>query len=129
MNELNKLMILKTISEEISVTQSMSLSHYVILKEVFKSKFVKALQSVLENRVKRYYFGEKIGPIYIVVGEEKDYLVIPEGDYCSCKLMNRVSPQEPCYHLIAYWIARALGLIDEVRTETSFYEVFMNEFK
>ncbi|HIQ23777.1 MAG TPA: metal-binding protein [Pyrodictium delaneyi] len=50
--------------------------------------------------------------LWIVLGRESDYVVIP-GTYCSCPHFTiRVVGQEieePCYHLVAVEIARRSG--------------------
>ena len=79
--------------------------------------------------MKKYIFHPGPGQLFVVVGEEKDYLVIPETGYCSCKAAAKGVSGAPCYHIIALEIADALGLIDELVTEYEFYNVFIKEWK
>ncbi len=103
----------------------------MLLKRIFGQRFLRALNAIFEKRVKAYIFKPDIGPFYVVVGEEKDYLVIPEADYCSCKAMSKRMgvKRAPCYHLIALELAKALNLVDKILTDYEFYDLFMSEFK
>jgi predicted nucleic acid-binding Zn finger protein len=54
--------------------------------------FMKCLDSVLqrllrplkENRVKKYTFKPSGRVVWVVVGKERDYLIMPDAEFCSC---------------------------------------------
>jgi predicted nucleic acid-binding Zn finger protein len=50
----------------------------------YGERFWRALKIVAEHRVKQYVFEPSLRTMWIVVGKEKDYLVLSDF-YCSCK--------------------------------------------
>ena len=119
------------IINKISQVKIIDLEDFVSLNKLLGNRFIKALEAIHQNRIKEYFFEGLIGPIFVVVGEEKDYLVIPEADYCSCRAttLGIKSKKLPCYHLIACKLSIILGLTERVEAEYEFYDKFMEEFK
>lgn len=78
--------------------------------EKYGKRFVRALRSVEENKVRRYHFSPSDTMTWIVKGRGRDYLVIPDI-YCTCRsfyqdvVISRESSM--CYHLLAQKIAES----------------------
>ncbi len=74
--------------------------------EIRESDNVEAENLVKDGRVKKYIFNDVV--LWVVVGKERDYLVLP-NIYCSCEdfYVRVVSRMEKkyCIHLIAQKIA------------------------
>ena len=82
------------------------------LYEIFGSRFTRAFETLKEKRVKKYVFKPSGKVVWIVVGKERDYLIMPEAEFCTCDdFYFRVLDREVhlCYHLIAQKMAKALG--------------------
>jgi predicted nucleic acid-binding Zn finger protein len=94
------------------------------LEEKCGSKFKQAEKLVNSMAVKRYVFTPSGRVVWIVVGREKEYFMIPRL-YCQCDnfYIRVVIKRETdlCYHLLAQSIAEKLG-----RYET--FEVSDNDF-
>jgi predicted nucleic acid-binding Zn finger protein len=102
------------------------------LYELFGQRFTKALGALKENRVKKYVFKPSGRTVWIVIGRERDYLIMPEAEFCMCDdFYFRVLDKEVhlCYHLIAQKIARNLGWYETIEENDKLYESLMNEWK
>ena len=107
-------------------------SHLTHLSEVFGQRFNKAWRALLDRKVKRYKFKPSGRVVWIVVGRERDYLIMPNADFCSCDdFYYRVMDGKAhlCYHLIAQKIAESLGWYDEIVESDELYEVLMREWR
>ncbi|MCS7145599.1 MAG: hypothetical protein RMJ28_03750 [Nitrososphaerota archaeon] len=83
------------------------------------------------GRVKRYVFKPSERVRWIVVGRERDYLILPEAPYCSCDdfYFRVIHGQKPrCYHLEALEIALRERLYEEIEEEDSWYDRLMREW-
>lgn len=70
--------------------------------------------------------------VWVVVGKEKDYQVIPSVNYCSCEdFYYRVLNGETalCYHIIAQKISEIAGKFEVITDVDELYEVFMEEWR
>ena len=79
------------------------------LYEIFGQRFTKAFEAVKENRVKKYSFKPSGRTVWIVVGRERDYLIMPDAEFCPCDdFYFRVLDKKVhvCYHLIAQKLAK-----------------------
>lgn len=102
------------------------------LERLFDKRFRKAYKTVLESRAKRYDFEPGSLTTSIVVGYSREYLIIPEVSYCSCKgLYPRTVKQATsvCYHVLAYKLAEALDTIDTVEMEIEHYDGIMADLR
>jgi len=102
------------------------------LYEVFGQRFVKAFEALRENRVKKYVFKPSGRIVWIVVGKERDYLLMPEAEFCTCDdFYFRVLDREVhlCYHLIAQKIANILKWYDAIEERDKLYDSLMKEWK
>lgn len=102
------------------------------LYEAFGQRFVKAFEALKENRVKKYIFKPSSKVVWIVVGKQRDYLLMPEAEFCSCDdFYFRVMDREVhlCYHLIAQKIASILKWYDPIEERDELYNSLMEEWK
>ena len=102
------------------------------LSEALGSRFTKAWETLKEERVKKYVFSPSGRIVWIVVGREQEYLVMPAAGFCSCDdFYFRVMDREVhlCYHLIAQKIADALGWFDKIEEDDETYGFLMEEWK
>jgi predicted nucleic acid-binding Zn finger protein len=102
------------------------------LYELFGSRFTKALDALKEGRVKKYTFKPSGRVVWIVVGRERDYLIMPEAEFCTCDdFYFRVLDKKVhmCYHLLTQKIAQNLCWFEIVDAEDDSYKMLMNEWK
>ena len=98
----------------------------------FGERFWKSLRLVAERRVKQYIFTPSKRTMWIVVGKEKDYLILSDF-YCSCKdfYLNSIIRQKSdfCYHLLGKILSKALNIYEHFEVQDSQFLKFMNEWK
>ena len=102
------------------------------LSKIFGKRFDNAYKALKEGRVKKYCFKPSGRIVWIVVGKERDYEVIPEVDFCMCDdFYFRVIDHEVylCYHLIAQKLADALGEYEEIEASDQIYGTLMEEWR
>ncbi|HEX68786.1 MAG TPA: hypothetical protein ENG10_00630 [Candidatus Bathyarchaeota archaeon] len=102
------------------------------LYSLFGKRFLKAWKAVREGQVKKYVFNPSKRVVWIVVGKNRDYLIFPAAEFCTCDdFYFRVMDHEIhlCYHLIAQKLAEALGWFDQIDESDELYETLMNEWK
>ena len=102
------------------------------LHKVFGKRFIKALEALRDNRVKKYVFKPSRKVVWIVVGKKRDYLLMPEAQFCSCDdFYFRVLDKEIhlCYHLIAQKIAEILKWFEKFEENDEIYESLMSEWR
>ena len=124
--------MLEQICEEAQILGEISKSHINQLSEAFGSRFIKAWNAVKEKRVKKYVFSPSKRIVWIVVGWEKEYQIMPAAGFCSCDdFYFRVMDRETniCYHLIAQKIAEALKEFDNIEEDDKLYQCLMQEWK
>lgn len=132
MSENSELKKLKIICNEAKKEGKLSGKNLNDLHTLFGQRFTNAFDALKNNRVKKYFFkpGSKI--VWIVIGRERDYLVIPEADFCTCDdFYFRVLDKKIhfCYHLIAQKIAHYLDWYDTIEENIDLYDSLMNEWK
>ena len=123
--------ILESICEE-AKNKEITEQQLTNLSEVFGLRFTKAWNTIQEERVKKYIFNPSGRVIWIVVGREREYQIIPVAGFCSCDdFYFRVMDRETniCYHLIAQKLADALTLYDKIEEEDRLFECLMDEWK
>lgn len=103
-----------------------------VLSTAFGQRFDKALEAVEGKRVKKYVFAPSNRVVWIVVGKERDYLIMPTVDFCTCddfyfRAMDRQI--HLCYHLIAQKLAEATEYYDMYEEDDELYDVLMKEWK
>jgi predicted nucleic acid-binding Zn finger protein len=124
--------LLEKVCEETKTTGKLTDNHMSQLSEALGSRFTKAWEAVQEERVKKYVFSPSGRIVWIVVGREREYQIMPAAAFCSCDdFYFRVMDREAniCYHLIAQKLAEALELSDKIEGEDRLYECLMGEWK
>jgi len=132
MNDTSEIDTLNAICREAKAEGKLSGKSLTELYELFGQRFTKALNALKENRVKKYVFKASGRTVWIVIGRERDYLIMPEAEFCMCDdFYFRVLDRKIhlCYHLIAQKIARNLGWYETLEENDKLYESLMNEWK
>jgi len=123
---------LNTICKQAKAEDKLSGKNLTDLYDLFGQRFTKALEALKENRVKKYVFKPSNRVVWIVVGRERDYLLMPEAEFCTCDdFYFRVLDRKIhlCYHLIAQKIARNLGWYNVIDENDELYQGLMTEWK
>jgi predicted nucleic acid-binding Zn finger protein len=124
--------LLEKICNETKNTGKLTDIQLAQLSEALGSRFIKAWEAVQEERVKKYIFTPSCRIVWIVVGRETEYQIMPAAAFCSCNdFYFRVMDKEAniCYHLIAQKLAEALELYDKIEEEDHLYDCLMEEWK
>jgi predicted nucleic acid-binding Zn finger protein len=132
MSDNSEIDALNTICREAKAEGKLSGKSLTELYDLFGQRFTKALGALKENRVKKYVFKPSGRTVWIVVGRERDYLIMPEAEFCMCDdFYFRVLDKKIhlCYHLIAQKIARNLSWYETIKEDDKLYETLMNEWK
>jgi predicted nucleic acid-binding Zn finger protein len=132
MNDNSEIDALNVICREAKAEGKLSGKSLTELYELFGQRFTKALGALKENRVKKYVFKPSGRTVWIVIGRERDYLIMPEAEFCMCDdFYFRVLDKKIhlCYHLIAQKIARNLAWYETIEESDKIYESLMNEWK
>ena len=132
MNEISEIDTLNAICREAKAANKLSGKNLTDLYELFGQRFTKALDALEENRVKKYVFKPSGRTVWIVIGRERDYLIMPEAEFCTCDdFYFRVLDKKIhlCYHLIAQKIARNLGWYETIEENDELHDTLMNEWK
>jgi predicted nucleic acid-binding Zn finger protein len=123
---------LNAICREAKTQGKLSGKNLTDLYELFGQRFTKSLEALRENRVKKYIFKPSGRIVWIVVGRERDYLLMPEAEFCTCDdFYYRVLDRKIhlCYHLIAQKIARNLGWYETIEETDDLHTSLMAEWK
>ncbi len=124
--------ILEKVCEEAKTKGEITGKQLTQLSEALGSRFTKAWETLKEERVKKYVFSPSGRIVWIVVGREREYQIMPAAGFCSCDdFYFRVMDREVhiCYHLIAQKIADALGWFDKIEEDDETYDFLMTEWK
>ncbi len=131
-NEKSEIETLNAICREAKTAGKLSGENLTDLYELFGQRFTKALDAVKEGRVKKYIFQPSNRVVWIVVGRERDYLIMPEAEFCTCDdFYFRVLDKKVhmCYHLLTQKIAQNLGWFEIFEEHDDCYGMLMNEWK
>ena len=123
---------LNSICREAKKEGKLSGKNLTRLYDLFGQRFTKALNTLKENRVKKYVFKPSGRIVWIVIGRERDYLLMPEAEFCMCddfyfRVLDRKIHM--CYHLIAQKIARNLSWFETLEETDELYNSLMSEWK
>jgi predicted nucleic acid-binding Zn finger protein len=132
MSENSETETLNAVCREAKSEGKLSGKNLTELYELFGQRFTKALEALKENRVKKYVFKPSGRIVWIVVGRERDYLLMPEAEFCTCDdFYFRVLDRKVhlCYHLIGQKIARNLGWFETIEETDELYTSLMEEWK
>lgn len=132
MNENSEDNLLNAVCKEAKKEKKLTGKNLTKLYETFGQRFTNAFQALKENRVKKYVFKPSGRIVWIVVGKERDYLLMPEAEFCTCDdFYFRVLDREVhlCYHLIAQKIANILKWYENIEERDELYDSLMKEWK
>ena len=132
MDEKSEIDILNDICKKAKTEGRLTGKNLTRLYEVFGQRFTRAFEALRENRVKKYVFKPSSKTVWIVVGRERDYLIMPEAEFCMCDdFYFRVLDRKVhlCYHLIAQKLAKNLDWFELVEERDELYDSLMNEWK
>ena len=132
MDENSEIDVLNSICKEAKVEGRLTGKNLTKLYETFGQRFTKAFEALKESRVKRYVFKPSGKTVWIVVGKERDYLIMPEAEFCPCDdFYFRVLDREVhlCYHLIAQKLAKNLEWYEAIEEHDEIYDSLMTEWK
>jgi len=132
MDEKSEIEVLNNICRKAKTEGKLTGKNLTALYDIFGQRFTKAFEALKENRVKKYIFKPGGRIVWIVVGRERDYLIMPEVDFCTCDdFYFRVLDRQVhmCYHLIAQKLAKNLDWYDTIEEHDELYDSLMNEWK
>ncbi len=124
--------VVQIVCKEAKADGKLSGKNLTELYETFGQRFTRAFEALKENRVKKYVFKPSGKTIWIVVGKERDYLIIPQAEFCTCDdFYFRVLDRQVhlCYHLIAQKIANALDWYETIEERDELHDSLMAEWK
>jgi predicted nucleic acid-binding Zn finger protein len=132
MDEKSEIDVLNSVCKKAKTEGKLTGKSLTSLYEIFGQRFTRAFEALKENRVKKYVFKPSGKTVWIVVGRERDYLIMPEAEFCMCDdFYFRVLDREVhlCYHLIAQKLAKNLDWYEPIEEHDELYESLMNEWK
>jgi predicted nucleic acid-binding Zn finger protein len=132
MDESSETEMLNVICKEAKAEGKLTGKNLTKLYEIFGQRFTRAFEALKENRVKKYAFKPSGKTVWIVVGKERDYLIMPEAEFCTCDdFYFRVLDRQVhlCYHLIAQKLGKNLGWYETIEDHDEIYESLMAEWK
>jgi predicted nucleic acid-binding Zn finger protein len=132
MDEKSEIDVLNSVCKKAKTEGKLTGKNLTSLYEIFGRRFTSAFEALKENRVKKYVFKPSGKTVWIVVGRERDYLIMPEAEFCTCDdFYFRVLDREVhlCYHLIAQKLAKNLDWYEAIEEHDELYESLMSEWK
>jgi len=132
MEEESEIDLLNIICKEAKAEGRLTGKNLTKLYEIFGQRFTKAFEALKEKRVKKYVFKPSRRTVWIVVGKERDYLIMPKAEFCSCDdFYFRVLDRKVhlCYHLIAQKIANTFEWFETIEERDELYDSLMDEWK
>lgn len=132
MDRNSEIHILTSTCKEAKTEGKLTGRNLTVLYETFGQRFTKAFEALKENRVKKYVFKPSGKTVWIVVGKERDYLIMPQAEFCTCDdFYFRVLDRQVhlCYHLIAQKIANVLDWYEPVKEHDELFESLMKEWE
>ncbi|MDH5376509.1 MAG: hypothetical protein OEW95_11975 [Candidatus Bathyarchaeota archaeon] len=132
MDKTSEIDTLNSICKEAKAQGKLTGKSLTKLYEIFGQRFINAFEALKEERVKKYVFKPSDRVVWIVVGKERDYLLMPEAEFCSCDdFYFRVLDREIhlCYHLIAQKIANILEWYETIEERDELYDSLMKEWR
>ena len=132
MNKASEINTLEDICKEAKAQGKVTGTHLTKLSTTFGPRFTRAWEALKERRIKKYIFKPSKRIVWIVVGKNRDYIIMPTAEFCSCndfyfRVMD--GTVHLCYHLIAQKMAEALGWYDLFEEEDTLFDSLMKEWK
>jgi predicted nucleic acid-binding Zn finger protein len=132
MDEKSEIDILNDVCKKAKADGKLTGKNLTKLYEIFGQRFTRAFEALKENRVKKYVFKPSGRTVWIVVGRERDYLIMAEAEFCTCDdFYFRVLDRKVhlCYHLIAQKLAKNLDWYELVEEHDELYDSLMSEWR
>jgi len=132
MDQKSEIELLHDICKKAKAEGKLTGKNLTTLYDIFGQRFTRAFETLKENRVKKYVFKPSGRTVWIVVGRERDYLIMPEADFCTCDdFYFRVLDRQVhmCYHLIAQKLAKNLDWYEAIEERDELHDSLMNEWK
>jgi predicted nucleic acid-binding Zn finger protein len=121
---------LETICRAVRKRGKITETHRNKLSLLFGQRLEKALATLEECRVKKYVFQPSGRTVWIVVGKEREYLVMPAAEYCSCDdFYFQFHQGHLCYHIIAQKLAEATSQYDLIEDDDKLFDILIKEWK
>ncbi len=123
---------LENVCFEVREVGHLKFSHLARLYRAFGQRLANALEALREKRVKKYVFKPSGRVLWVVVGREREYIVMPKAPFCSCEdFYFRVIDGEArlCYHVIAQRLAECLNWYETLEEEDENYEAVVGELR
>lgn len=124
--------LLRKLYDEVEETRELSNDRLESLSRAFDERLEKAYKTVKDSRVKKYVFQPSGRVVWIVVGRERDYQVMPLANFCTCDdFYFRVINHETglCYHVIAQKLAESLNVYEKIEESDELYAALMKEWR
>ena len=102
------------------------------MEGTFKKRFQQGLALVEQGKVRRFRFEPSGRNVWVVNGRKGEYQVVPESMFCTCDdYYFRVigHKRQLCYHLIAQYLAEALGQYGKFSSGDAEYADFTAKWK
>jgi len=129
---ITELSLLQKLCDAMRKKKKLTKDQFLLLSKIFGERFNNAYEALRDRRVKKYCFKPSGRTVWIVVGKERDYQVIPEVGFCACDdFYFRVINHETylCYHLLAQKLAEALGEYERIEASDQIYDKLMEEWR
>ncbi len=122
--------MLQGICKEVKAKEQLNDAHLNKLSSTFGQRSEKALEALGEHRVKKYVFQPSARIVWIVVGKEREYLVMPAVEYCTCDdFYFQFHQGHLCYHIIAQRLAEATKQFDLIEDDDQLFDILIKEWK
>jgi predicted nucleic acid-binding Zn finger protein len=122
--------VLENVCKEVHAEGRITKVHRNKLSPIFSQRLKKALEALEEHRVKKYVFQPSGRIVWIVVGKEREYLVMPAAEYCTCDdFYFQFHQGHLCYHIIAQKLAKATGRFDLIEDDDRLFDILIKEWK
>ncbi len=103
-----------------------------VLEGTFQKRFQQALALVEQGKVRQFRFEPSGRRVWVVNGRKGEYQVVPDSMFCTCDdYYFRVigHKRQLCYHLIAQFLAEAMGRFGRFSSEDGDYANFTAKWK
>lgn len=122
----------KKFVDQIQCDKKFSIEHLKYLIVEFDERFWRSLRNVATKNVKKYIFTPSNRTAWIVIGKNRDYLII-SNLFCPCddfyvKVVVQKS-SKICYHLLSKILAEALDYYEVIAVEDERYNELMKDWK
>ncbi len=122
--------MLENICKEVQAKGRITSAHRNKLSSIFGQRLEKALETLEEQRVKKYVFQPSGRIVWIVVGKGREYLVMPAVEYCTCyDFYFQFHQGHLCYHIIAQKLAEATSQFDLIEDDDQLFDILIKEWK